>query len=87
MVVVAGRGELAARWLAMEFGVIAVVGWGVEDGWEEGVGRCLVVDGVGVAILAVKDTLGTSCRLREVHCCHFPVYTRTHKYKSVNNDD
>lgn len=67
MVVVAGRGELAARWLAMEFGVIAVVGWGVEDGWEEGVGRCLVVDGVGVAILAVKDTLGTSCRLREVH--------------------
>jgi len=42
-----------------------VVACGVEEWWEEGVGRCLVVDGVGVAI--VGD--GGLYWLAKVHGC------------------
>ncbi len=66
MDVMVGSGELAARWAAKVVGVIAVVvACGVEEWWEEGVGRCLVVDGVGVAI--VGD--GGLYWLAKVHGC------------------
>ncbi len=48
----AGRGEPAARWLAKELGVMAVLLWGVEGWWDEGVGKRLVEEGVGVAMLS-----------------------------------
>ena len=53
VVVMAGSGEPAASWLAKEFGVIAMVVWGVDEWWDEGVGRCFVEDGVGVAMVAI----------------------------------
>lgn len=55
--VMAGSGEPAARWLAKVFGVMAVVACGVEEWWDEGVGRCLVEEGVGVAIVG-NDAFG-----------------------------
>lgn len=55
--VMAGRGEPAARWLAKVLGVMAVVTCGVEDWWDEGVGRCLVEDGVAVAMIFGGDVV------------------------------